>query len=78
MDIFKNRNFVRLFFAALASQMGTTVGNMAFAFYLLDHFSHQPAYATLAELMYSLPTVFVFLWSVWSQTGLIVKSRREL
>lgn len=32
MDIFKNRNFVRLFFAALASQMGTTVGNMAFAF----------------------------------------------
>lgn len=60
MDIFKNRNFVRLFFAALASQMGTTVGNMAFAFYLLDHFSHQPAYATLAELMYSLPTIFVF------------------
>lgn len=33
MDIFKNRNFVRLFFAALASQMGTTVGNMAFAFF---------------------------------------------
>lgn len=61
MDIFKNRNFVRLFFAALASQMGTTVGNMAFAFYLLDHFSNQPAYTTLAELMYSLPTVFVFL-----------------
>ncbi|MDM5319704.1 MFS transporter [Bacillus pumilus] len=60
MDIFKNRNFVHLFFAALASQMGTTVGNMAFAFYLLDHFSHQPAYATLAELMYSLPTIFVF------------------
>ncbi|WP_049628386.1 MFS transporter [Bacillus sp. JFL15] len=61
MDIFKNRNFVRLFFAALASQMGTTVGNMAFAFYLLDRFANQPAYTTLAELMYSLPTVFVFL-----------------
>ncbi|MCY8809660.1 MFS transporter [Bacillus atrophaeus] len=61
MDIFKNRNFVRLFFAALASQMGTTVGNMAFAFFLLDRFSSKPAYATLAELMYSLPTVFVFL-----------------
>ncbi|WP_261796267.1 hypothetical protein, partial [Bacillus licheniformis] len=28
MDLFKNRNFVRLFFAAFASQMGTTVGNM--------------------------------------------------
>lgn len=60
MDIFKNRNFVRLFFAALASQMGTTVGNMAFAF-LLDRFSSQPSYTTLAELMYSLPTIFVFL-----------------
>ncbi|ASB89843.1 MFS transporter [Bacillus sonorensis] len=60
MDIFKNRNFVRLFFAALASQMGTTVGNMAFAFFLLDRFSSQPAYTTIAELMYSLPTVFVF------------------
>lgn len=61
MDIFKNRNFVRLFFAALASQMGTTVGNMAFAFFLLDRFSSQPSYTTLAELMYSLPTIFVFL-----------------
>ena len=60
MDIFKNRNFVRLFFAAFASQMGTTVGNMAFAFFLLDRFSSQPAYTTIAELMYSLPTVFVF------------------
>ncbi|MBD1381269.1 MFS transporter [Metabacillus arenae] len=60
MEIFQNRNFVKLFFAALTSQMGTIVGNMAFAFYLLDHFSHQPYYATLAELMYSLPTLFVF------------------
>ncbi|MCR3889181.1 MFS transporter [Bacillus paralicheniformis] len=60
MDLFKNRNFVRLFFAAFASQMGTTVGNMAFAFFLLDRFSSQPDYTTIAELMYSLPTVFVF------------------
>ncbi|MRX73775.1 MFS transporter [Bacillus lacus] len=60
MDIFRNPNFVKLFFAALASQMGTTIGNMAFAFYLLEHFSNQPYYATLAELMYSLPTIFVF------------------
>lgn len=60
MKIFENRNFVKLFFAALASQMGTTIGNMAFAFYLLDRFSHQPSFATMAELMYSLPTLFVF------------------
>ncbi|APH05490.1 MFS transporter [Bacillus weihaiensis] len=60
MKIFKNPNFVKLFYAALFSQMGTTIGNMAFAFYLLDHFSHQPSYATLAELMYSLPTILVF------------------
>lgn len=60
MKIFKNKNFVKLFFAALASQMGTTIGNMAFAFYLLDRFSHQPSFATMAELMYSLPTLFVF------------------
>ncbi|WP_243291659.1 MFS transporter [Bacillus sp. FJAT-47783] len=60
MDIFNNRNFVKLFLAAFMSQMGSTIGNMAFAFYLLDHFSDQPYYATLAELMYSLPTIFVF------------------
>lgn len=60
MKIFRNQNFVKLFYAALFSQMGTTIGNMAFAFYLLDHFSHQPAYTTLAELMYSLPTILVF------------------
>lgn len=60
MKIFRNRNFVKLFYAALFSQMGTTIGNMAFAFYLLDHFSHQPSYATIAELMYSLPTIVVF------------------
>lgn len=43
MDIFKNRNFVRLFFAALASQMGTTVGNMAFAFFFAGPIQ-QPAF----------------------------------
>ncbi|MCD7035459.1 MFS transporter [Metabacillus sp. GX 13764] len=60
MDLFKNQTFVKLFFAALASQMGTTIGNMAFAFYLLDHFSSKPFYAAIAEMMYSLPTLFVF------------------
>lgn len=60
MDIFQNPNFVKLFLAALASQMGSTIGNMAFAFYLLDRFGHKPYYTTVAELMYSLPTIFVF------------------
>jgi MFS family permease len=59
-NIFANRTFTKLFLASFASQLGTTIGNMAFAFYLLDRFSSQPYYATLAELMYSLPTLFVF------------------
>ncbi|WP_123043133.1 MFS transporter [Cohnella candidum] len=62
-DIFGNRIFVRLFLATIASQLGTIVGNMAFAFYLLDRYSSQPGYASLAELMYSLPTLLVF-WLV--------------
>lgn len=59
-ELMANRNFVRMFLATFASQFGTTVGNMAFAFYLLDRFSSQPGYASLAELMYSLPTLLVF------------------
>lgn len=61
IDLFRNANFVRLFIATMASQLGTMVGNMAFAFYLLNRFSSQPSYATIAELMYTLPTLFVFL-----------------
>lgn len=60
MAIFKNKLFTKLFLASFASQLGSTIGNVAFAFYLLDHFSKQPFYATLAELMYSLPILFVF------------------
>ncbi|MDR0270389.1 MFS transporter [Paenibacillus sp.] len=62
MELFRNSVFVRMFLAAFASQLGTIVGNMAFAFYLVDRFSSQPSYATLAELMYSLPTLVVFLF----------------
>lgn len=62
MELFRNAIFVRMFLATFASQLGTMVGNMAFAFYLIDRFSNQPAYATLAELMYSLPTLAVFLF----------------
>jgi len=60
MEIFKNVVFTKMFIAAFASQMGSTIGNVAFAFYLLDNFSTQPSYATIAELMYSLPILFVF------------------
>ncbi|MBC8081075.1 MAG: MFS transporter [Gorillibacterium sp.] len=60
MSLFSNRTFLKLFLASFTSQLGTIVGNMAFAFYLLDHFSNQPSYATLAEMMYALPTLAVF------------------
>ncbi|MDF2922687.1 MAG: ykuC [Paenibacillaceae bacterium] len=59
-DIFRNATFCKLFAAAVTSQLGSTIGNMALAFYLLDHYSNQPGYAALAELMYSLPTLAVF------------------
>ncbi|TCZ76625.1 MFS transporter [Paenibacillus albiflavus] len=62
-ELFANRNFVKMFTATFASQFGTIVGNMAFAFFLLDRFSTQPGYASLAEMMYSLPTLLVF-WVV--------------
>lgn len=61
--VFGNRIFLQLFIATIASQLGTTVGTMAFAFYLLDRYSSQPGYASLAEMMYSLPTLLVF-WVV--------------
>jgi MFS family permease len=60
MVIFKNPLFTKIFLASFASQLGSTLGNVAFAFYLLDHFSKQPFLATVAELMYSLPILFVF------------------
>lgn len=59
-EIFQNRTFRNLFFATFTSQMGSTIGLTAFMFYLLDRFSDQPAYATITELMYSLPTLAVF------------------
>ncbi|MGE8205101.1 MFS transporter [Heyndrickxia sp. NPDC080065] len=59
-EIFKNPVFVKLFFANFTSQMGSVIGITAFTFYLLDRFSEQPAYASIAEMMYSLPTLAVF------------------
>ncbi|KKC46504.1 MFS transporter [Paenibacillus sp. D9] len=61
--LFRNSTFNKLFFAAFSSQLGSVVGNMAFAFYLVDRYSEKPSLATTAELMYSLPTLAVF-WIV--------------
>ncbi|RSD29245.1 MFS transporter [Mesobacillus subterraneus] len=58
--IFQNRSFTKLFLANFTSQMGSTIGLTAFMFYLLDRFSSQPVYATITELMYSLPMLAVF------------------
>jgi MFS transporter, DHA3 family, macrolide efflux protein len=60
MGIFRNRSFTKLFLANFTSQMGSTIGLTAFMFYLLDRFSSQPVYATITELMYSLPMLAVF------------------
>ncbi|MED1863114.1 MFS transporter [Fictibacillus nanhaiensis] len=60
LKVFQNRNFSKLFFAGFTSMMGSIIGVTAFMFYLLDKFGEQPFYATLAELMYSLPTLAVF------------------
>jgi MFS transporter, DHA3 family, macrolide efflux protein len=59
-EIFQNRTFRNLFLATFTSQMGSTIGLTAFMFYLLDRFSNQPVYASVTELMYSLPTLAVF------------------
>lgn len=59
-EIFQNGNYTKLFLASFASQLGSTIGLTAFMFYLLDRFTDQPAYASITELMYSLPTLAVF------------------
>jgi MFS transporter, DHA3 family, macrolide efflux protein len=59
-EIFQNRTFRNLFLATFTSQMGSTIGLTAFMFYLLDRFSNQPVYASITELMFSLPTLAVF------------------
>lgn len=59
-EIFQNANYVKLFLANFTSQMGSTIGLTAFMFFLLDRFTEQPFYATLTELMFSVPTLAVF------------------
>ncbi|WP_226676948.1 MFS transporter [Rossellomorea aquimaris] len=60
IEIFKNPIFLKLFFANFTSHMGSVIGLTAFMFYLLDRFSEQPMYASVTEMMYSLPTLVVF------------------
>lgn len=60
IGVFRNTNYRKLFLAAFFSQLGSVIGIIAFTFYLLDRFSDEPYYATIAEMMYSLPTLFVF------------------
>jgi MFS transporter, DHA3 family, macrolide efflux protein len=60
IEIFKNPIFFKLFFANFTSHMGSVIGLTAFMFYLLDRFSDQPMYASVTEMMYSLPTLVVF------------------
>jgi MFS transporter, DHA3 family, macrolide efflux protein len=58
--IFRNKNYRLLFFANFTSQFGTVTGLVAFMFYILDRFSSQPVYATITEMMYALPILFIF------------------
>lgn len=58
--VFKNKSFTKLFIASFASKMGSVIGMTAFMFYLLHRFSNQPYYASINEMMYSLPTLFLF------------------
>ncbi|WP_435171405.1 MFS transporter [Paenibacillus glycanilyticus] len=63
ITLFRNPAFNKLFMASIASQLGTVIGNMAFAYYLVDRFASRPSLASTAELMYSIPTLAVF-WIV--------------
>ncbi len=60
IEIFKNPIFLKLFFANVTSQFGSVIGLTAFMFYLLDRFSEQPMYASITEMMFSLPMLAVF------------------
>ncbi|KAB7666870.1 MFS transporter [Bacillus sp. B1-b2] len=60
MEVFRNATFTRLFMANVTSQMGSIIGLTAFMYYILDRFTQKPQYATITELMYSLPTLAVF------------------
>ncbi|MDW7617331.1 MFS transporter [Peribacillus simplex] len=58
--VLSNKNYILLFCANLTSQMGSTIGLTAFMYFVLDKYSTQPSYATITELIYTLPILFVF------------------
>ncbi|KEO82315.1 MFS transporter [Tumebacillus flagellatus] len=58
--VLTNPQYRRLFFANFTSQLGSEIGTISFMFFLLHHFGNQPGYATLTDLMISLPTLTVF------------------
>ncbi|ATO48962.1 MFS transporter [Brevibacillus laterosporus] len=60
--IFKNKNYTYLFLANVTSSMGNKIGLIAFTLYILTRFSSQPIFATITELMYSLPMLVIFLF----------------
>jgi MFS family permease len=61
LKIFHNSNYCRIFFASFASQLGTVTSTTAFTFFLLDQYAAKPNNASLVQLMYTLPSLFVFL-----------------
>ncbi|MFD1735577.1 MFS transporter [Bacillus salitolerans] len=63
LSVFNNSTYLKMYLAQLISQVGTFTGLSAMAFYMLDRFSTQPIFTTITELMYSLPTLFVFLFT---------------
>ncbi|WP_343802096.1 MFS transporter [Bacillus carboniphilus] len=60
LALFQNTTYRNLFLANVLSQLGSIIGMTAFTLFLLNRFSENPAYATITELMYSIPTLFVF------------------
>ncbi|WP_103104893.1 MFS transporter [Brevibacillus reuszeri] len=62
IQLFRNKNYLKLFFAEFTSQLGNVIGIMAITFYLLDKFSQQPYYTTLKDMMHALPALVVFLF----------------
>jgi MFS transporter, DHA3 family, macrolide efflux protein len=67
--VFQNKNYIMLFLSQVTSQLGSVTGLIAFTFYILDRFHNQPGMASITEMMYSLPTLFLFFL-----TGVIADS----
>ncbi|WP_088345011.1 MFS transporter [Bacillus cereus] len=60
INIFKNSIYRRMFIANLFSSLGSFVATTALMFHLLKEFPKNPSYATIAEMMLSIPVLCVF------------------